>query len=196
VTLPLDILQGIGLACAAGIRPFLPALLVGALARGDLGVDFSGTDFEFLESPVFLLCVFLALAAVVILQRRLGPQAVEEGPVGNAIAGIGVGIGALLFAGTLADHGYPAWAGIVGGIICALIAAAAARSVFGGARERLDDDAAGALPLYADGISLIVAGLSVLFPPLALIAIAGLVWLLIAGRRRAGRKYAGLRILK
>ena len=119
MTLPLDILQGIGLACAAGIRPFLPALLTGALARGDLGVDFSGTDFAFLESPVFLLLMFLALIAVVIVQRRVGPEAVEQGPVGNALAGIAIGIGALLFAGTLADHGYPAWAGILGGIVCA-----------------------------------------------------------------------------
>jgi hypothetical protein len=196
VTLPLDILQGIGLACAAGIRPFLPALLAGALARGDLGVDFEGTDFAFLESPVFLLIMFLALTAVVIIQRRMGPQAVEEGPVGNALAGIAIGIGALLFAGTLADHGHPAWAGLLGGIVCAAIAAAAARSVFGGARERLDDTAAAALPVYADGIALLVAGLSILFPPLALVALAGLLWLLIAGRRRAGRKYAGLRILK
>ena len=37
-------LQGIGLALAVGLRPFLPALLAGALARGDVGVDFDGTD--------------------------------------------------------------------------------------------------------------------------------------------------------
>ena len=47
--LALDILQAAGIGAAVGIRPFLPALLVGALAAGDLGVDFDGTDFAFLE---------------------------------------------------------------------------------------------------------------------------------------------------
>ena len=46
----LDLLQGVGIAAAVGIRPFLPVLLVGALASADLGLDFDGTDFSFLES--------------------------------------------------------------------------------------------------------------------------------------------------
>ena len=46
----LDICQGLGLGAAAGVRPFLPALLTGALASGDLGVDFDGTKYRFLES--------------------------------------------------------------------------------------------------------------------------------------------------
>ena len=50
-----DLLQGAGIAAAIGIRPFLPALLVGALAAGDLGIDFDGTDFAFLEQARFLL---------------------------------------------------------------------------------------------------------------------------------------------
>ena len=40
------------------------------------------------------------------------------------------------------------------------------------------------------------AGLSILFPPLALFVIGALVWLLAGGRRREGEKYAGLRILR
>ena len=35
----LDILQGIGLSAAAGVRPFLPTLAAGALASADVGVD-------------------------------------------------------------------------------------------------------------------------------------------------------------
>ena len=50
-TLFLVICQGIGLATAAGVRPFLPALLAGALAGADSGLDFDGTDFSFLERP-------------------------------------------------------------------------------------------------------------------------------------------------
>src|SRR5213079_2560798 len=45
VDLALAIAQGIGLALACGIRPFLPALLAGALAAANLGIDFGGTDF-------------------------------------------------------------------------------------------------------------------------------------------------------
>ena len=43
---------------------------------------------------------------------------------------------------------------------------------------------------------LVLAGLSVLVPPVSLVALAFLVWLLLQQRRRAGQKYAGLRILR
>jgi hypothetical protein len=36
----------------------------------------------------------------------------------------------------------------------------------------------------------------VVAPPVGLIALAGLAWLLFAGRRRDEQKYAGLRILR
>jgi len=85
VELLFDILQGAGLAAAAGIRPFLPALLAGALASGDLGLDFDGTRYAFLESPAFLLAVVLVLVAVVVFARRLGPDRAEEGAVGAAV---------------------------------------------------------------------------------------------------------------
>ena len=63
-------------------------------------------------------------------------------------------------------------------------------------RRRLDEQAAAALPVYAEGAALAAAGLSILFPPLAVLVLAALVWLLAGGRRRAGEKYAGLRILR
>ena len=64
-------------------------------------------------------------------------------------------------------------------------------------RRRLDAEAAGTLPGLRRGRRAgAPPALSVLFPPLALLVIAGLVWLLVGGRRRAGEKYAGLRILR
>src|SRR5690242_586918 len=48
--LVFDIFQGIGVASAVGIRPFLPALAVGGLAAGDIQINFSHTTFDFLES--------------------------------------------------------------------------------------------------------------------------------------------------
>jgi hypothetical protein len=192
----LDICQGIGLACAVGIRPFLPALAAGALAAGDLGLDFDGTDYAFLERSWFLLLLVLLTAVVALAERRLGPGRLELGPFGPTIAAIGLALGALLFAGSLADEGYASWPGLIGGVACALVGYAAVRSLLARTRRRLDPEAAGALPLYAEGAGLVTAGLSVALPPLGLVALAFLLALLITGRRREGRKYAGLRILR
>jgi hypothetical protein len=63
-------------------------------------------------------------------------------------------------------------------------------------RRRLDPESQAVLPVYGEGAALAAAGLSVLFPPLAILVIAALAWLLAGGRRRAGEKYAGLRILR
>lgn len=194
--LALVIAQGVGLAVAAGIRPFLPGLLAGALAAGNLGVDFDHTSYSFLEKAPFLAALVVLLVAAVIAARRLGPARVEEGPIGAAIGGIGIGVGALLFAGSLADEHHPAWPGIVAGLLCAALAQAAARSLFSRTRARLDRAAATALPVYADAAGMVVAGLSVLAPPLGIVALLLVVWLLVTGRRREGRKYAGLRVLR
>jgi hypothetical protein len=196
VDLFLDICQGIGLACAVGIRPFLPALLAGALARGDLGVDFDGTDYGFLEGWGFLLALVVGLVLYVLAERRYGPDRLETGPLAPALGALAPALGALLFAGTLADHDYASWPGLIAGVLCALLAYAAIRSLFVRTRARLDADAAGALPLYAEGAGLACAGLSVLLPPLGLVALVLLAALLVTGRRREGQKYAGLRILR
>lgn len=191
----LAICQGLGLALAAGIRPFLPALVAGAAASANLLIDFNGTDFEFLELPLFLLAVTLLLIAVVLLERHLGEERVETGPLGAALAGVAIGVGALLFAGSIDDEG-PAWPGLIAGIAAAALAGATVRALFSRTRRRLDAAARAALPLYANGVALALAALSILAPPISIVALALLVWLLLSGRRRAGEKYAGLRILR
>ena len=82
------------------------------------------------------------------------------------------------------------------GAACAALGFVTARAFFARVRRRLDDRTAAALPVYADGAGLLAAGLSVLFPPLAIVVLAALGWLLAGGRRREGEKYAGLRILR
>ena len=74
----LDLLQGAGIAAAIGIRPALPILLVGALAAADLGLDFGGTDFAFLESWPFLLGAVLLVVVLDLITRR-GVGLVPEG---------------------------------------------------------------------------------------------------------------------
>jgi hypothetical protein len=191
VKLLLDILQGMGVSTATGVRPFLPTLLVGALAADDLGVDFDGTDFAFLESAWFLLAIAVALAVTTLMRTRF------ETPVGEAtLGGIGLGLGALLFAGTLDDRYSTWWPGIIGGLLCALIAQQGTRSLLTRTRARLDAAAAGALFLYAEAAALVISGLSVLIPPVSVIALGFFVWLRLGGRRREGEKHAGLRILR
>jgi hypothetical protein len=194
VRLFLDITQGMGLAGAAGVRPFLPALLSGACARADLGLDFEHTRYAFLESNWFLIAVVVLLIVTVAIERR-SPGAAESGTFGAALGGIAVGIGALLFAGSLADHGETSWAWLAPGIACALVGQAAARSLFGRVARRLDPEARAALPLYADGGSLAAAALAIVIPPVSILILGFFGWLWIGGRKRAGEKYAGLRTL-
>jgi hypothetical protein len=186
----LDLLQGLGIAAGIGIRPFLPALLVGALASADLGVDFEGTDFAFLEKPGFLLALVVLVAVFGVLERRSIVVPVM------VLAGIAVVLGALQAAGSIADGNATWWPGLPVGVAAALLGFAAARSLLGRVRARLDAQTAGALPLYAEAAAVLAAGLSVLLPPLAILIAGGLAWLLVGGRRRAGEKYAGLRILR
>lgn len=187
-----DLLQGAGLAAAIGIRPFLPVLLAGALASANLGLDFGGTGFAFLERWPFLLAVVLAVTALDFAVRRGGDR--RAPPL--VFGALSVGLGAVEAAGSVADRGHPAAVGIVVGAACAVLGFLAARSLFTRVRRRLDADAAGALPVYAEGAALAAAGLSILFPPLALLVLIGLGLLLSGGRRRQGEKYAGLRILR
>ena len=188
----IDILQGAGLAGAAGIRPFLPALAAGALASADLGVDYDGTPFAFLEAPVWLLALVVAVIAVVVAERR----GVPEGPLEPALSGLGIGLGALLFAATLADHFDVWWPGLLGGGLCAALAGAATRSLIARTRARLDPEARAALPVYVEGTALVLSALAVLVAPVSLVALGFFAFLLRGGRRREGEKYAGLRILR
>lgn len=192
----LDICQGAGIAVAVGIRPFLPVMLVGALATQDLGVDFSGTDYAFLEDQWFLLAVVVALAIAAGLQRRLGYDRFEAGPAGAALAGLSIGLGALQFAGSIADRHDNAWLGLVAGLGFAWLGLAAARVIFRRTARRLDPEARAALPVYAEGVGLALAGVSLVAPPISIVAIVFLAWLLLTRRRRDDEKYAGLRILR
>lgn len=199
----LDIGQGAGLAGAAGVRPYLPPLLAGALARSDTGIDFSGTDFSFLESPAFLVAV-LALAVISYgAERSLANDSGQGGPaagrrrrVALALGLVGVALGALLFAGSLAAGGEAAWPGLVGGALAAALAWAGVGALFDRARGRLQGGAAGLLSLYADAIALALAALAIFLEPVGYLALAAFVLLLAVGRRGADRKYAGLRVLR
>jgi hypothetical protein len=191
--LALDLLQGVGIAAAVGVRPLLPVLLAGGLAAADVGLDFDGTDFAFLESVAFLVAT--AVVGVVAMVVLRGPRE-HQAPVTYAFGAVCVILGALQGGASMADRDNPVALGLVLGAAAALLGFVAARSLFLRVRRRLDAETASALPVYAEVIALIGAGLSILFPPLAILVIGGLAWLLTGGRRREGEKYAGLRVLR
>ena len=203
MSLFLDIGTGAGLASATGVRPYLPPLLAGGLARGDIGIDFDGTDLWWLESPAFLAAV-LALAVIGFLverseANRASPDIGARAARGAAeiFAGvIGLVLGALLFAGALVDNGGDAWIGLVFGPLCAALGWLAVGGLVERVRARLAPDQAALVTAYADGAALILAAIAIFVPPLAYLAIPGFVVLLLGGRRREGEKYAGLRILR
>src|SRR5690349_17535773 len=101
-----DIGQGAGLATTSGARPFLAVITTGVLAHEDAGVNFTGTDWAWMESWVFIGILAVLFIAFWVLDRtgkseviRPGGRPMETVPtyaISCAIAG------ALLFAGSLA----------------------------------------------------------------------------------------------
>jgi hypothetical protein len=197
---------GAGLAAACGVRPFLAALLAGALgSAGALGVTFAHSRFDFLQSTWWLLAVAVALVLAYALQLWLrlapvldpGAQGSRPDPLAAAVSGIAYGTGALLFAGTLAAHGDAWWPGLLGGLAAAGLAQLAVTPVIARARARLADrEAREAVTLYLDAASLLIAAAVALLHPLGYVVLGLFAWLLLRSRARAGAKYAGLRILR
>src|SRR5205814_7594778 len=197
MSLFLDIGEGAGLAGATGVRPFLPPLLAGALARGDHGIDFSDSKYHFLESTWFLLLVLVLAVVAYGLERREGP-AEQTGPgaaadptaTGRVAASlverllfvISIVLGALMFAGTLAGDGRTSWWGIVAGAACAALGYLAIAGLFARARRRLTGGAAALINAYADAVALGIAGISIAVPVLAFVALAAFVLLIARSR--------------
>jgi hypothetical protein len=197
VHLAFDIFQGIGIAAAIGIRPFLPSVAAGALAAGGVELHFDHTSYSFLQSAPFLLAMVICTALLVLLDRGVWAQTLRSRIGEGALGLISLGLGGLFFAGSMVRDHHAAWPGWVGGVVCAGIGLAAARPFLSRLRSRLDDAAAAVgLPLISDGSALLIAVLSIVAPPLGVVALLGLLWLLYAGRGRDDVKYAGLRILR
>jgi hypothetical protein len=196
VHLAFDILTGIGVAAAVGIRPFLAALVVGILAAAKVEIHFNGTTYSFLQRWPFLLALFILALLATLLERRFATDRGFRSPEAIGLGLAGAALAALLFAGSLARGHYTAWPGWIGGVLCAAVGLFATRPLFARVRARLDAEAAAAVPLYAEAAAVVLAALSVVAPPIGAIGLLGLGWLLVASRRREGQKYAGLRILR
>jgi hypothetical protein len=139
----------------------------------------------------------LALAVGSIGGTLVGARP-SEGPLTPAVAFAVAVAGAALFGWSLTQADHPAWPGWPVGAAFALFAFFVVAGFVAGARTRSSDDSATAialaLPVLLAGI--VLAGLSLALGPVALFALLALVYLAIARRRRAGRKYEGLRVLR
>ncbi len=188
----LAISQGIGTSLARGAGALLVTLLVGVLARANAAVDFEHTAYAFLESVPWLALMVLLVVGAWLLDRSS-----IEVPVAVWVV-VAMGFGAILFAASLEDDDYFGEAGLVPGMICALIGFLAARAFLGGAADRLAarGEGSGTISALGDVGAILVAALAVLLPPLSYVALAFCGWVLLARRRRAGEKYEGLRILR
>jgi hypothetical protein len=197
---------GAGLAAACGLRPFLPLLLAGALASsGSLGITFSGEPFHFLQEGWGLLVVAVALVLAYACQLLLqlsptldpGTSRTRPDPLAAALSGLGLGAGAVLFAGTLAAHHDAWWPGVIGGLLAAALGQSAVAPVISRARLRLPERGAReALTIYLDAASLVMAALVCVLYPLGYDAVGLLAWLALGSRARSAERFAGLRILR
>jgi hypothetical protein len=118
----------------------------------------------------------------------------RRGALGALLLAAAVAGGAALFAVSLTAEDHPAWPGAAAGAILAAFAFGVARGVAAGARAR--QGAAGMTEALVALAALVLAGVSLLAPPIALAALAALIWLAVSRRRDAARKYEGLRTLR
>jgi hypothetical protein len=181
---------GVGLSSVAGIRAYLPLLLVGLFAR--LGLFTLPAPFNFLDDWL-VIGVLLVLA---LLESGLDKIPALDPVLDFVQTPVRIIAGAILFGAGLQegiDIGtIPELA--VGGCIAGLVAVL--KAVL---RPPANIEAAGVstsfLSLLEDVVALFGGVIAVFVPFLPLALVAFLLFFFFRVRRRRGRKYGGLRIL-
>lgn len=189
-----DILQAIGLGLAFGLRPALAPLVVALCAAGNLGVDFDGTSFAFLENPA-VIAVLAVIGVLAIGDSARGARGKHlDDRIWLVVAMVFAG---LFGAGSVNEHSDSWWIGAVVGVVSAVLAWVALTPLVAGARKRLEGEkeAGLILPALVELTAVATAFLSLVFPPLAIVALIAVLVLLVRGRQNSGGSYAGLRTL-
>ncbi|HXV04916.1 MAG TPA: hypothetical protein VFP23_03315 [Solirubrobacterales bacterium] len=129
--------------------------------------------------------------AIGMLAGTTGTHGSARGRMTLLAAAIGLVVGFLLAGVAELDQ-------IVGALFClagAAVACVVISDVVGGAGRR-QGGGSGALGFLVSLGALVVVALSIVVQPIALVFLAGLVWLGVSRSRRAQRKHAGLRVLR
>ena len=198
----MDIGQGTGLAATAGARPFLPVIVTGVMAHEDAGVDFTGTDWAWMESWIFIGILAALFVIFWLMDRsgkseliRPGGRAMEAAPSYPFLCAVA---GALLFAGSLADGGHTAWPGLVAGALVGLLGYLAFGRFFMRANQRLlaAGDPGVLLGLARDVLTIAVTILVILTNVAGYAVVVVALVMLFVARGREGEKYEGLRVLR
>jgi hypothetical protein len=181
---------GIGLSSIAGVRAFLPLVLVGLFAR--LGLFTLPAPLGFLDDwPVMG-----ALAVLALLESGLDKVPALDPILNYVQTPLRIVAGAILFAAALqvgVDVGtIPELAagGVIAGLVSVLktILRPAANMASAGVSVSF-------LSLVEDALALLGGIIAVLVPLVPLALVAFLLFFFFRVRRRRGRKYGGLRIL-
>jgi hypothetical protein len=181
---------GIGLSSIAGIRAYLPLVLVGLFAR--LGLFTLPAPFNLLEDWR-VIGVLLVLA---LLESGLDKIPALDPVLDFVQTPVRIIAGAILFAAVLQEGidvgAIPELA--VGGCIAGMVAVL--KAIF---RPPGNIESAGVstsfLSLLEDVVALLGGVIAVFVPFLPLALAAFLLFFFFRVRRRRGRKYGGLRIL-
>ncbi len=177
-------------------------IVTGVMAHEDAGVDFSGTDWAWMESWIFIGILAALFVIFWVLDRagnseviRPGGRAMEAGPAYPLLCAVA---GALLFAASLADGGYKSWPGLVAGALIGLIGYLALGRFFMRANQRLfaTGDSGVVLGLARDALTIATTVLVVLVNVVGYAVLVGVLVLLVISRGREGEKYEGLRVLR
>lgn len=142
--------------------------------------------------PFGSLCEGLGIGlAVGLVAGATALEGSARGGMTLLAAILGLGLGALSVSIGDGSVGLGLLGGLVGGV-CACVVAS---DVAAGARRR-GGGGAGAIGLMLAVLAMFVAAIALLLPVLSLVPFAAIIWLGIARRRRAQRKYEGLRVLR
>jgi hypothetical protein len=177
-------------------------ITAGVMAHEDAGIDFTGTDWSWMESWVFIGILAVLFAVFWVMDRegkseviRPGGRAMEAGPAYPLLC---AAAGALLFAGTLADGGETSWPGLVAGAAIGFIGYLALGRLFMRANQRVfaAGDPGVVLGLGRDALTIALTVLVVLVDVVGYVLLVAALVLLLTARRGEGEKYEGLRVLR
>ena len=185
---------GVGLSSIAGIRAYLPLALVGLFAALGLFV---------LPEPLGILgswVVVGALFVLALLETVLDKVSALDPLLDYVQTPVRIASGAVLFSAVLGGGvglcAIPALA--IGAAIAGVVAVS--KIVLRPSAKAAGASAAGVstyfLSLFEDVVALVGGALAVFVPLVPLVLVAFLLFFFLRVRRRRGRKYGGLRILR